>query len=1011
MKSKHQANRRHNRTLLACALASCMLVAAPQVFAQSTAATIQGRVSADSTPAGNATVTATNVATGLKRTVQSDANGGYSLNGLPPGTYRIEVAAGGQSNTQDITVQVGQTATLNLGVGGVAETATTGEATNLAAITVTAPAAVETKTSEVASYVTQKQIEALPQGSRNFLAFADTVPGMLFSTDANDGSTKLRSGAQNSNGINVFIDGVGQKNYVLKGGVSGQDSSRGNPFPQLAIAEYKVTTSNYKAEYDQLSSAAVTAVTKSGTNDFHGSFFWDKTSDSWRSPSPSEEKNGKVPSSEEQYGASFGGPIIRDRLFFFLTYEAKEFLSPRDVTPGGNYPANLLPPELASQIGTANAPFHEDLYFGKLTWQPGDNHLVELTTKYRKEDEQTGIGGQNPTSYGSRKKNDSTRVDLRYQFSNMDWLNDAHLTYEDEAWNPTPLTLGPGYNFVTPDAAGRQTILNIGGGPDFQDKGQKGWSLQDDLSYFGWEGHTLKAGVKYKSVEINSFEQQPYNPQYQIDLIEQLNQGNTSTANFVPYQVRFGALVPGVASRNITTRNKQLGLYLQDDWAVNEKLTLNLGLRWDYEQSPGYEDYVTPPDLVAALRGWSNIHGPNVDYNIEDYISNGHNRSAFKGAWQPRLGFSYDLFADQRHVIFGGAGRSYDRNLWDYLALEQSKSTFPSYTLFFNTPDHPCTVGVNNCYQFDPSFYDQQKLRSLVAANPNLGSEVNLINNDIKTPYSDQFSIGMRNTFTMWGNDWNTSATIAHIRSHDGIVFSLGNRWPDGSFRNPGNPGATWGNQPWGFPIPGYGTLIIADNGIETRLNTFLLSIEKPYTSSSPWGLTIAYTYSDATENRFNAANSDEHYLFDYPNLSGQPFQTSVGIPKHRLVATAFGDIFWGITASSKLTLASPTPKDSVNCHDTTSFDNCFFDSFIPRGTIGYKQLDVALQKEWDTGSNLKLRVRGDVLNVFNWRNWTDYDTWRGGPAPDTNANFGRRSGDGIAYPTRTFKLTFGLDW
>jgi len=1006
MKHQNQTSRRHNRTLLCCALASCLALAAPSVLAQTAAATIRGQVSVDAAPAADARVTATNLATGLTRTVQASGNGSYTVAGLPPGTYRIDVAAGGRTSSQTLRVQVGQTATLNLAVGAAAAPSAP---TTLETVTVVGIAVPETRTSEVATYVSGKQIEALPQASRNFLSFADTVPGVIFETLSDD-STKLRGGAQNSNGINVFLDGVGQKNYVIKGGISGQDSSRGNPFPQLAIGEYKVITSNYKAEYDQVSSAAVAAVTKSGSNDFAGEVFFDHTSDQWRSPSPAEEKTGvEAQSKTEQFGMAVGGPIIRDRLFYFLTYEGKDILSPRQVSPGGNFPAALLPPELFAQTGPTNSPFTEDLWFGKLTWQPGDAHLVELSMKHRNEEELTSIGNQNPPSYGTTKGNDSMRVDLRYQYNAADWLNDAHLTFEDEEFSPRPITIGPGFNFVTPDFAGRQRILNLGGGRDYQDKGQKGWSLQNDFTYFGWDSHTVKAGFKYKAIEINAFEQQPYNPQYQIDLVEQLLLGNTSTANFVPYQVSFGAPLPGAGDRNITSRSKQFGIYLQDDWEVNEKLTLNLGIRYDYETSPGYEDYVTPAGLVSALRGWSNIHGPNVDYNIEDYISDGSNRNSPKGNWQPRLGFSYDLFADQRHVIFGGAGRTYDRNLWDYLALEQSKSTFPGYTLFFNTPDHPCTVGVGNCYAFDSSFYDPNKLYSLVAANPNLGAEVNLMNNDLKTPYSDQFSLGMRNTFKLGAHDWNTSATIAHIRSYDGIVFTLGNRWPDGSFRNPANPSATWGGQPWGFQIPGYGTLILADNGIETRLNQLLLSAEKAYSTDSPWSVTVAYTYSDATENRFNAANSDEHYLFDYPNLDGQPFQTSVGVPKHRLVATGVAG-FWGMTLSSKLTLASPNPKDSVNCHDTTSFDNCFFDSFIPDGNIGFKQFDVALQKEWDTGSDLKIWVRGDLLNAFNWRNWTDYDTWRGGPT-DTNPKFGQRSGDGIVFPTRTFKLSAGFRW
>lgn len=1007
MKHKAKASRRYNRSLLCCALASCLLVAAPMALAQSTAATVRGQVSVDAAPAADAQVTATNVATGLTRTAQVSASGSYSLVGLPPGTYRIDATAAGRSSSQTITVQVGQTATLNLGVGGVAETGAAADAVDLERVVVTAPVLVETKTSEIATYVTQKQIEALPQGSRNFLAFADTVPGMQFETAA-DGSTKLRSGAQNSNGINVFIDGVGQKNYVLKGGISGQDSSSGNPFPQLAIGEYKVITSNYKAEYDQISSAAVTAVTRSGTNEFEGNFFWDYTSEKWRSPTIREEKAGaKEPSKEEQYGVMFSGPIVRDRLHFFVTYEAKEIVRPREVRLGdGGFPASLLPPELAATLGTSSAPFKQDLYFGKLTWQPGDAHLVELSAKYRDEAELTGIGdGPNTPSYGSSKNNDSTRIDLHYQYGFGNWLNNAHVTSEDDYWNPRPVTIGPGFQIQGPNPD-RRLLLNLGGGQDFQNKGQKGHSFQDDLTFTGWEGHTLKMGLKYKQVRIDAFEQQPYNPQFQVDLLENLDEGRTTTATFIPNRVSFGAPLSGIDDRNITSRNKQIGLYIQDDWEASDKLTVNLGLRYDYERSPGFENYRTPPDLVAALRGWQNIQ--NADYNIEDYISTGSNRDAFKGAWQPRLGFSYDLFADQRHVIFGGAGRAYDRNLFDYIALEQSKSTFPRYTFFFNTTDNPCTVGVNNCLAWDPKYYNRDQLYALVAANPNLGSEVNLINNDIKTPYSDQFSLGMRNTFAFWNHDWNTSATIAHIRSYDGIVFSLGNRWPDGSFRQ--NPNATWGGQPWGQPIPGYGTLILADNGIETRLNSLLLSLEKPYTRSSPWGVTVAYTYSDAKENRLNAAARDEHYVFDYPNLDGQPYLRAVGIPRHRLVATGIVD-FHGFTLSSKLTLASPTPMDAVNCHDTVSWDNCFFDPFTPDETIGFKQFDLTLQREWDTGSDIRFRVRGDLLNVFDWRNYTDYDTWRGGPAPDANPNFGQRSGDGILLPTRTFKLSFGISW
>ncbi|MEO8160701.1 MAG: TonB-dependent receptor [Arenimonas sp.] len=979
MSLSKRLNRPLTPTLLACALASCLMVVAPSVLAQSTAATLRGQA------ASGGSVTATNTATGYSRTVQAGSNGDYVLTGLPPGTYKVD--GGGGSRT--IVLQVGQVAYVNLAAGAPA---------TIAGVVVVGNSLPETKTSEVATYVTPKQIEALPQGSRNFLAFADTVPGMVFTNDGTNSS--LRGGGQSANGINVFIDGVGQKNYVLKGGISAQDSSRGNPFPQLGIAEYKVITSNYKAEFDQLSSAAVVAVTKSGTNKFHGDVFYDYSDQGMREKTPREIDAGQeIDSKDVQYGVSFGGPIVKDQAHYFFAYEHKDIDTPKSVSPGFGLAIEDLPSQFQSLANaTTGSPFQEDLYFAKVDWKLSDEHLFELSAKYRTEDELINVGGVNTADYGTLKSNDETRVDLRWQWSQDNWLNDAHLTYEDASWSPRPATIGNGYVLTGPN---RQTILNTGGGRDYQDKGQQGWALQDDFTFYGWDKHTVKAGFKYKKVDVSAFEQQPYNPQFLYDITESLT---------TPYVVQFGANNGGL-DRKIDSNNSQFGIYIQDDWEATDKLLVNFGVRWDYEKSPGYLDYQTPAALAAALRGWANVHGPNSDYNVEDYISDGSNRDAFTGAWQPRVGFSYDFSGDQRHVLFGGAGRSYDRNLWDYLALEQSKSTFPTYEFQFNTPGHPCTPGVGTCLAFNPAYYDPDNLAALVAANPFLGTEVNAISNDLKTPYSDQFSLGMRNSFEMFTVDWNSSVTLMHVVSHDGIVFSLGNRFPDGSFRDPNCVGATWGCQPWGFPIPGYGTFIKADNGIETKLDSLLVSLEKPYSEASGWGMTLAYTYSDAKENRNNAYNSDEHYLFDYPTPDAEGFHRTLGLSKHRLVMTGVLDGWYGSVWSGKLTLASPTPKESLNCHDI-GFSNCFWDPFTPNTAIGYKQFDLAAEKRWSLGNDMSIRLRMDVLNVFNWYNWTDYDTWHGGPgAAGANPTFGQRNGLGITYPTRMFKLTGGFTW
>lgn len=998
MTTKHRKYPRPIPSLLSVALASCLALTAPAVMAQSTSATLRGVVTADAAPAADAVITATNLANGYTSRATANANGTYVLAGLQPGTYRIDVSAGGKTSSQTVTLAVGQSASLDLPVGAAAPSATLGT------VVVQGVALQETKTSEIATYISTKQIDALPQNNRNFLAFADTIPGVVFSTDGNNSVSKLTSGAQNSNAINVFIDGVGQKNYVVKGGITSQDSSIGNPFPQLAIAEYKVITSNYKAEYDQVSSAVVSAVTKSGSNEFSGNLFYDFTNQGLRLPSLREEEgSGKVDSKDVQYGLAIGGPIIKDQAHFFFSYEHKQIDRPvTGFSPGQGYSVDDLPPDLAALANeTTSAPFEEDLYFAKLDWVPSDNHLLELTAKYRTEQELTGLGGQNTASYGTFKKGDETRLDMRWQYSAENWLNDAHLTYEDATFGPRPATIGPGA-FITDGFDRNRRILNTGGGEDYQDKGQKGWSLKDDVTFYdiGGGAHKVKAGFKYKLVEINAFEQQPYNAQFFYNINSSLS---------TPYEVRFGSAVGGV-DRNITSRNNQFGIYVQDDWDVNDNLQLNMGVRWDYEQTPGYLDYVTPAGLTSALRGWSNLHAPNVDYDIEDFISDGSNRDAFKGAFAPRFGFSYDINADQRHVIFGGVGRSYDRNLWDYLALEQSKATFPEYNYRFNVAGNPCTVGVGNCLAYNPAYLDPANLDALVIANPFLGSKTFLIDNDLKTPYSDQISLGMRNAFKLWGNDWNSSVTIAHVVSHDGIVFSLGNRYPGGTFRDPNCVGATWGCGPGGNPIPGYGELLIGRNGIETENNSLLVSLEKLYSEDSRWGFTLAYTFNDATENRGGAFSKDETYSYDYASLDDVDFTRSIGLARHRMVATGIWGTATGFTLSTKLTLASPVPTDALNCHDVPNFNSCFFDPWTPGYAIGFKQWDVALQKEWATFGDTKFRVRADIINLMNWYNFTDYANWRGGPT-DTNPNFGSRNGNGTASPPRTLKLTAGFSW
>jgi outer membrane receptor protein involved in Fe transport len=741
-------------------------------------------------------------------------------------------------------------------------------------------------------------------------------------------------------------------------------------------------------------------VSQSGTNEFHSDVFWDHTSTSWRDETPAEKTtNNKAPSFQNQFGVSLGGPIITDVAHYFFAYEGKRNKDPKTISFGSGANAVPIPPAVLDAIGGSDAPFNEDLFFGKIDWALASEQRLELTVKVRREDELTDVGGQNSVQWATRKTNNETRVDLKHQYNTDDWINEAHVTYERAYWSPRPNTIGPGALLENPQGG---AVLNVGGGRAYQNKGQLGEGLQDDftLTSLQWNGsHVAKFGVKVKRITLDTQELQPYNPQYHYDL------GYSAS---VPYRVEFGYGLNGVGNGTAGSRDFQFGVYGQDDWELNKKLTLNAGVRWDYEDIPAYRDYVTPPDVVAALRSWANINNANAGFNINDYISTGSNRSSFKGEVQPRVGFSYDLFENQRHVLFGGYGRSYDRNIFDYLQLERTKATFPTYNVNFQgDPNHPCTPGPS-CVPWNPSFLTIAGLTPFVTNN-GAGREIDAIDNNLKVPYSDQISIGIRDTI----GGWNTEITYSYIDSRDGFAFLLGNRGPNGEFFIPN--GTNPQGPPFGSPIPGFGALILGTSGLETKTNALFLKADKLYTPASGWSATIAYAYSDAHENR----QFDQHYALDFPNLSGYGWLASSGVSKHKFVATGIFDLSFGLEFSSKLTLASGAPIDAIDCSipgvpcDANQFQPQR-QAFIFPGTMwAYRQLDVALSKDFKIGwRHSTFRLRGDILNLLAFKNYDPnaYNAYNGFGSP--NPGFGSLDPNGqLAGPTRTFKLTVAASY
>ncbi|MDZ3832805.1 MAG: TonB-dependent receptor [Sphingopyxis sp.] len=981
-------------------------MAAP-AHAQVSNASLRGTVKADG---GVSQVTAFNVETGLTRSVTVSANGSYNFASLPVGTYRLELTTpDGVRRTDEFTLNVAQNAVLDFDFSS-SDIASGGDD----AIIVTGTRFRSMEGGEVGTSISQRQIEVLPQNNRNFLAFADLAPGVQFVTGGNEQS-RLQGGAQNSSTVNVFIDGVGQKDYVLKNGVSGQDSTQGNPFPQLAVGEYRVISSNYKAEFDQVSSVAITAVTRSGTNEFHGEAFIDYTDQGLRDARPNELRTKKVETKDFQFGGALGGPIIKDMLHFFVTYEGKRQENPRDITPGFNLPVSYFPSKYQGVFGPTNATFNEDLYFGKLSFQPTSSDLIELSGRHRRESGEFLSSGINSRETISAQKVIEYRGTARWEHTAENWINDLKLTYEDVRWAPTPQVFGNAslFSYAAPNSSNptvidRADILRVGGGSNYQDKGQKGWGIQNDFTWTGIEGHSIKFGVKSKWVKLNSLQLNNFNPLYSYNTA--FNPGGGTFNEAIPYRLQFGAST-GNGNPIVQSKNWQFGVYVQDDWEVSDRLTLNLGVRWDYERTPSYLDFVHPADAVNAVSPANYPNLVNANYDISDFISTGNNRKAFKGAWQPRLGFSYALDEDKRFVVFGGYGRSYDRNQFDFLQQEISVGSFATRTFNFNTGDpyNVCAAGPT-CVAWDPVYLTEAGRQQLIAqAGPGGGRELRFIDNKLKVPYSDQFSIGLRARVTPL---LETEVGFSHIESKDGFAYLLGNRRPDGSFF-PAAPASP--SSPFGFAPPGFGSIIIGTNGLKTSADSGYFKLVKTYSVASPWSLAATYTYTEAEENR----NFGEVFSLDFPSLEDYPIARSGGVRKHRFVAAGSVDLPIGLTLSGKFTLASPPYlKAFVNTGGATPSRTVVSNEARGNGSRwGLRQFDLAVIKYVPfrfISDEARLRLRVDIINLFNDRNYVDYNN---NPADSTRTPtsptiYREISGIGVGgNPPRTIKLSAGFSF
>ncbi len=627
-----------------------------------------------------------------------------------------------------------------------------------------------------------------------------------------------------------------------------------------------------------------------------------------------------------------------------------------------------------SYNGSFESPFKEELYFGKLTFRPSDTSTFELSVNYNTEDDIRGFGGQTSFERAELVQNEFISTKLQWDYQGQGFFNEASFDYRDSTFRPT---------ILNPDLVGQNFngIIQIGGRSTSQEVDETLYTFRNNVTFSPVElygSHVFKIGgrVSYQEYLVNN--NLNGNPTFTYQLNPQLGLDYS-----FPFQATYG-----VGNPTVTADNTVIGLFVQDDWEFTPKLTLNLGIRWDYETNANNNDYVTPADAVAALRFLENALStqPGNFFDADDYISTGDNREGFKKAFGPRLGFSYDFFEDERTVLFGGYGRFYDRALFRNAAEESLLRQFANRTFEFSRDGLPRNGTPTIIWQ--ESFLSRQALDNLIASRVAPNAELRVVKNDQEPPFTDQFSIGLRQKI----GDWQTSLSIVHQIGKNEVAYFPANRNvarnADGFLVN--------------IVVPNFGNIIAQTDLRETRFTGIYVTADKPYTTDSGWGATFAYTASDSEQKGYE-------FNFDFPNIDNQPFYPNGGDIEHQIVATGILDLPLDFQLSTFITLSTGTPFNVVDASRGFG-QNVVVGNFgqadVNDGPIGslfaFRQVDLRLTKSIEVFGDHEIQLIGEVFNVFDSVNFGGYDGFIP-PSPQVNTNFGQPNS--IGGPPRTFQI------
>jgi Carboxypeptidase regulatory-like domain/TonB dependent receptor-like, beta-barrel len=923
--------------LLALALG---LALTPAVQAQTAGANLIGRITdKNGGPLPGATVTVTQKETGLTRSTVSESDGTYRLPSVPVGTYTVEVELNGFATVtvEDVKLNVATQREINVEMS---------PATVEETITVTAEAPLVETTPAIGTVVSDQQLENLPLNGRQFANLAILAPGTALAYNADPTKPGQLTVALNG--------GIGRNvNYVVDGGDNMDDTIGGalQNFNLESVEEFNIQTQQYKAEYGRSTGGVLTVVTKTGTNELSGAAWGFYRDDGLNTKTESEKLAGidKQPYKRKQYGASLGGPIVKDRAHFFATYEKTDRDTSYVVDTGGE-----LPQFDGLSVAT---PFKDELATAKVTHNISPKQYLQVRYGYQKNSDKYGASPlAAPDSLGTVSNKYSSILAGHSLQIGADSLNEFLFQYTKfenliSADSDAPTIYFP---------SGSHTGQNIN---TPQSTNQTKYQYKDDYSFT----RTIAGRANNFKVGANYIHEPTLGGDFSTGLTGQFQLNDAGHVTNITF---FGGFF------GEDTPVDEYSAYVQDDILVSDRLTVNVGLRYDYWDGFDLDQHTNPIwQTLSTQTRYNEFYLRDFQGGRGGKLSNDDNN------WGPRIGFTWDTKGDGRRLLRAGYGVYYDFPYTNATILFPAAAVQSNYGVSYSHTDSNGIRNPNGSF-FRPG---DPLPPNDIAPGSGVFPPNEVASPTLATPYSRQASLG----YSWQVNDWlglNFEAVTIDYRD---IPFR---------FRaNPRDP-ATGARR-----FPDFGNFRLWYGGGKADYDGANVSFRARATQKLE--ILGFYTYSEA--DGIVLAGADEFRLTDLNyepswrvarDVSANPLNPLCGAcsgplntdSRHRITLSGVYQGPWGINLAGMYRYRSATPYTVFTTtdpnHDGFIFDLLPGDHVNSKRGHSFSQFDLRLAKEFTFGG-AGLELIAEMFNVFNEKNPARYAlTSSGGLAPTSFA-------------------------